>query len=181
MCCCQGRQETIGCTGKGIHINQSTLYNHNQSGPYRNSKIWKLPTGLVDQGEDIHLAARREVLEETGITSDFREVLCFRQMHNYALFGKSDLFFVCMLNARSTDIQRQEAEIADCMWMDPEEYFNQPFFLASEVFCRIHDTIRSAMKNNNKDRTLQPIKQEQLSLGYRPGQVSVFHSFTSNS
>ena len=70
-----------------------------KSGPLRGSGIWKLPTGLVEQGEDISAAAEREVLEETGIVAKFAGLLCFRHAHN-ALFGKSDLFFLCLLQPR---------------------------------------------------------------------------------
>ena len=52
-----------------------------KSGPLRGSGIWKLPTGLVEQGEDIATAAEREVLEETGVAARFVGVLCFRHAH----------------------------------------------------------------------------------------------------
>ncbi|KAL9320731.1 hypothetical protein ACSQ67_012570 [Phaseolus vulgaris] len=48
------------------------------SGLFQGTGIWKLPTGVVDQGEDICVAAVREVKEETGIDSEFVEVLAFR-------------------------------------------------------------------------------------------------------
>ena len=70
-----------------------------KSGPLRGSGIWKLPTGLVEQGEDIATAAEREVLEETGVAARFIGVLCFRHAHD-ALFGKSDLFFLCLLQPK---------------------------------------------------------------------------------
>lgn len=58
--------------------------------------IWKFPTGLAEAGEDVHIAAEREVLEETGIQAVFDSVLAIRQSHGLFL-GKSDLFFVCAL------------------------------------------------------------------------------------
>lgn len=36
-------------------------------GPLQGTGIWKLPTGLLDAGEDLGEGAEREVLEETGV------------------------------------------------------------------------------------------------------------------
>ncbi len=41
---------------------------HN-AGPLQGTKIWKLPTGLLDVGEDLGEGAEREVKEETGVTT----------------------------------------------------------------------------------------------------------------
>ncbi|XP_043813833.1 metal transporter Nramp5 isoform X4 [Manihot esculenta] len=37
-----------------------------KSGRFRGTGVWKIPTGVVDEGEDIFKAAMREVKEETG-------------------------------------------------------------------------------------------------------------------
>ena len=37
------------------------------SGNYNRHKPWSIPKGLPDQGEDLEAAARRELLEETGV------------------------------------------------------------------------------------------------------------------
>jgi hypothetical protein len=68
-------------------------------GPLRGRGIWKIPTGLLDAREDIQDGVIREVQEETGITATFERVVAFRHWHG-AMFGKSDMFFVCILRAR---------------------------------------------------------------------------------
>lgn len=85
---------------------------------------WKLPTGVVDEDEDIGMAAIREVKEETGIETEFVELLAFRQSHK-SFFGKSDLFFICMLKPLTFTINKQEAEIEEAKWMAMEEYASQ--------------------------------------------------------
>jgi ADP-ribose pyrophosphatase YjhB (NUDIX family) len=73
-----------------------------RTGPLRGKNVWKLPTGLVHAGEDLHTAAEREVEEETGVRARFAGVLAVRQAHGFA-FGKSDLFFLCALVAADDD------------------------------------------------------------------------------
>ena len=48
--------------------------------------IWKIPGGLADPGEDLADTAVREVLEETGVRSEFVCVASFREHHG-ASFG----------------------------------------------------------------------------------------------
>ncbi|XP_031106014.1 nudix hydrolase 2-like [Ipomoea triloba] len=102
-------------------------------GMFAGTGIWKMPTGVVEQGEDICAAAVREVQEETGIDTKFVELLTFRQSHK-SFFGKSDLFFVCMLRPLSFTIKKQDCEIKEAQWMGMEEYASQPFVQEREIF-----------------------------------------------
>ncbi|XP_072069779.1 nudix hydrolase 2 isoform X5 [Arachis hypogaea] len=108
------------------------------SGHFRGSGVWKFPTGVVDQEEDICVAAVREVKEETGVDSEFVEVLAFRQSHK-SFFDKSDLFFVCMMRPLSSDIQKQRLEIEASRWMPFEEYSAQPFVQKHDLLKYISD------------------------------------------
>jgi len=118
-----------------------------RSGQFKGTGVWKLPTGVVNEGEDINMAAMREVKEETGIDTKFVEVLAFRQSHK-SFFGKSDLFFVCMLRALSFDIQKQDLEIEEAKWMPFEEYAAQPFVQKHEMFTLIANVCLEKKKNN---------------------------------
>ncbi|XP_041004736.1 nudix hydrolase 2-like [Juglans microcarpa x Juglans regia] len=104
-----------------------------KNGKFKGKGLWKFPTGVVEEGEDICTAAIREVKEETGIETEFEEVLAFRQSHK-SFFRKSDLFFVCMLRPRSFDIQKQTLEIEAAQWMPFEDYAAQPFVRENEMF-----------------------------------------------
>ncbi|KAF5769385.1 putative hydrolase [Helianthus annuus] len=68
----------------------------------------KLPTGFIL--EEIFTGAIREVKEETGIDTEFLEVIAFRHAHNVA-FEKSDLFFICMLRPVSSEIKTDDLEV----------------------------------------------------------------------
>lgn len=51
-------------TGKMLAVRERT-------GPAAKAKLWKMPTGLTDPGEDIAVAAVRELREETGLDCVF--------------------------------------------------------------------------------------------------------------
>ncbi|KAK9786174.1 hypothetical protein WJX73_000075 [Symbiochloris irregularis] len=94
-------------------------------GPLRGKGVWKMPTGLVNAGEDLHEAAVREVLEETGVRSKFEAVLCARQSHGVGMGrDKSDLFFVCALRPEpgQRDLVPQESELAAAAWLPLQEF-----------------------------------------------------------
>ncbi|KAL8256515.1 hypothetical protein R6Q59_031582 [Mikania micrantha] len=86
--------------------------------------VWKISTGTVHQGEDICKGVVREVKEETGIDTEFVEVLAFSQEHN-VFFGKSEILFLCMMRPLSFEIHIQETEIEAAQWMPLEDYAAQ--------------------------------------------------------
>ncbi|KAI7737378.1 hypothetical protein M8C21_020325 [Ambrosia artemisiifolia] len=91
-------------------------------GPLRG--VWKISTGIIHQGEDITAGVVREVKEETGIDTEFVEVVAFSQEHN-VFFGKSEVLFLCMMRPQSFEIKIQETEIEAARWMPLEEYAAQ--------------------------------------------------------
>ncbi|CAL4967936.1 unnamed protein product [Urochloa decumbens] len=99
---------------------------------------WKLPTGFIHASEEIFTGAVREVKEETGIDTEFMELIAFRHAHNVA-FHKSDLFFICMLRPLSGDIRIDEAEIQAAKWMPLPEFMEQPFVQEDHMFRKISD------------------------------------------
>ncbi|KAL2969980.1 hypothetical protein AAZX31_15G113700 [Glycine max] len=134
----------VGVGSFVMNEKQEVLVVQENSGLFQGTGVWKFPTGVVDQGEDICVAAVREVKEETGVDSEFVEVLAFRQSHN-SFFEKSDLFFMCMLRPLSSDIQAQRLEILNAQWMPFEEYAAQPFIQKSELLKYINDTCLAKM------------------------------------
>lgn len=67
-------------------------------------------------GEDIPVAAMREVYEETNIMTEFKSIVAVRHTHGIA-FGCSDLYFIVELTPKSYVIKKCEKEIVDCKWM----------------------------------------------------------------
>ncbi|XP_061339777.1 nudix hydrolase 2-like isoform X2 [Gastrolobium bilobum] len=128
----------VGVGALVVNEKREVLVVQEKSGHFQGTGAWKFPTGVVDQGEDICVAAVREVKEETGVDSEFMEVLAFRQSH-MTFFEKSDLFFVCMLRPLSFDIQIQEIEIEAAQWMPFDEYAAQPIMEKYELLKYVND------------------------------------------
>lgn len=100
-----------------------------KSGPAARLGIWKLPTGLVDAGEELHEAAVREVKEETGVDVTFEHLGAFIMNHggNLAHANKSNIFFTVKCKATSSEISEQSGEIAEAKWFTQEEWHAMPF------------------------------------------------------
>ena len=105
-------------------------------------KYYKLPGGALLQGEHIVDGVKREILEETGIDTQFEGLVCFRHWHGYR-FAKSDIYFVCRLSPLNHKIVADEQEIQECLWMPVDEY------LSSEVVGIFNKRIVEAALNGS--------------------------------
>ncbi|KAH7437015.1 hypothetical protein KP509_05G052700 [Ceratopteris richardii] len=140
------------------------------TGPTKGSGNWKIPTGVVHQGEDVNEAAEREVKEETGVDAEFVEVLGVRQAHT-APFGKSDIFFLCLLRPKSKDVVKQDTEIEAVQWMPVEEYRSQEFNARSELMKRFADIITALSKGQYTG-----FRAERLRMGSQPPGAFFYHN-----
>lgn len=62
--------------------------------------------------------AVREVLEETGVRSEFLSLLSVRQQHDHpGAFGASDLYLICRLRPLSYRIDFCTEECVRCDWL----------------------------------------------------------------
>ena len=167
-------QVGVGCVV--VSPDNKLLLVQERNGPLKGTGVWKLPTGLLEAGEDIPEAACREVLEETGVHTEFVSLLCFRQAHGVQ-FGKSDLFFVCVLRPTSFDINHQVSEITACEWLEPEAFFDQAFFKGSALFTEINRLIQEEIKGEGKEEggtQSSSFRRRTYELGWRPGQHTLY-------
>ena len=147
-------------------------------------KIWKLPGGQVDGQEYVHEAVVREVKEETGVDAEFVSVLACRELKGFR-FGATDLYFVCLLRATSTQLRPQLEEVEDVRWWDIEEYLRADssktptYMLIKEMLATVHAQMAGPQ------RSLEAIGREgygllqrrfSLKLGERSVENSLYYS-----
>ncbi|KAK9080702.1 hypothetical protein SSX86_000460 [Deinandra increscens subsp. villosa] len=173
----------VGVGAIVLNDKREILVVQEKNGILRGTGIWKIPTGIVEEGEDISVGVNREVKEETGvrfnhmvyyclkwqgrrsnglgnifylIDTEFVEVLAFRQWHK-AFFQKSDLFFVCMMRPLSFDIQIQELEIEAAQWMPLEEFAAQPSAQKESLMRYIYELCIAKVDKDYSGFSPQPV------------------------
>nr|AFK40129.1 unknown [Lotus japonicus] len=128
----------VGVGGFVINDNNEVLVVQEKHCSPSNLGLWKMPTGFIHEAEEIYAGVVREVKEETGIETEFIEVIAFRHAHNVA-FEKSDLFFICMLRPLSSKIIIDDHEIEAAKWMPLVEFVKQPLIQEDSMFKKIVD------------------------------------------
>ncbi|XVE87625.1 hypothetical protein DITRI_Ditri19aG0002800 [Diplodiscus trichospermus] len=115
----------VGIGAFVMNEKREVLVVQENTGRFRGTGVWKFPTGVVNEGEDLCAAAVREVKEETAVSYKYSNHIHIQSHKSF--FEKSDIFFMCLLEPLSFEIQKQESEIEAAKWMPVEEYAAQPF------------------------------------------------------
>lgn len=171
-----GPTHQVGVGALVLNRKGQMLVVQERTGPASKYQLWKLPTGLLDPGEDIGTAAQRELLEETGLRGTIERILCFRQAHASGDRG-SDLFFICLMRLQNDNecddddalvLTPQEDEIAAVQWMDMDEFCEQEHWQRSPVYLELNEAMRRAVR----ERT--GLEQHVLDVGFRPGTNAIY-------
>lgn len=85
-----------------------------------NGRYWSFPKGHIEDGENEHQTAIREIKEETGLDVVIEKG--FREISEYCPFGKIRKRVVFFLAQAFTDnVKIQEEEIDSYIWVDLQQ------------------------------------------------------------
>ncbi len=89
--------------------------------------MWLIPGGLVDRGETLQEAIKREIFEETGVQVQPSGIVGIRSMVR-AGDKITDLYciFICDVVTSPEKLARDDLEVADVRWMPLDELSTNP-------------------------------------------------------
>lgn len=73
----------VGVGGLVLNKDRTKLLCIQEKNSITGRPFWKIPGGLVEAGESIEDAVKREVWEETGVKTNFVSILGFRELLKY--------------------------------------------------------------------------------------------------
>jgi nucleoside triphosphatase len=91
------------------------------------SRKWKdlftIPGGHVELGETLEEALKREIKEETGLEiKPIRFLLLQEAIYSHEFYKRKHFIFLDYLcEAQTTDVEVDEDEIQDFVWVDPRK------------------------------------------------------------
>ncbi len=92
----------------------------------KHGKVWGLPKGLVEKGENLARTAHREVKEETGLDGKIIKNLghieyFFTFKHEEELTRVFKIVYFFLMEYTGGDVSDHDDEVVDCRWFPLDE------------------------------------------------------------
>lgn len=127
--------------------------------------FWKVPTGLVNAGEEMKDGCVREMKEETGLEVEYVATVGFRELPR-GLHGKGNLFFMCVCKLVGPPaITVQESELAAAAWMPIEQVLALPYYAGVGAYSEL---MRASLAAAKSDSQAAGLKRLRLTVGHDP-------------
>ena len=140
---------TIGVGGVVINESNEILLVRDRIHTARS--IYKLPGGMLEEGDTLEDGVEREVWEETGIKAKVIKMVSVLNSHPYR-FNKSNMYIVFQLEALSSEIEIIDThEIEKALWMPLDIFFahvEMSDFQKDLVNATLKENGLSLMQNN---------------------------------
>ena len=90
---------------------------------HTSSSIYKIPGGMLEEGNSLQEGVQREVWEETGIKTKFIKMVSLLNAHPF-MFNKSNMYLIFKLEPLTLEINIIDTdEIEKAFWMPLDEFF----------------------------------------------------------
>ena len=90
---------------------------------HMSSSIYKIPGGMLEEGNSLQEGVQREVWEETGIKTKFIKMISLLNAHPF-MFNKSNMYLVFKLEPLTLEINIIDTEeIEKAFWMPLDDFF----------------------------------------------------------
>jgi ADP-ribose pyrophosphatase YjhB (NUDIX family) len=114
--------------------------------------MWSLPAGFVNEAETVEMAAKREVLEETGIEVDVKGLIGFRSGVIHDEISDNMAIFFSKPITTGQAAYPQEMEIEETAWLTPEQLMASPLtssMLLEMAAARVDKTMLPVINGTN--------------------------------
>lgn len=125
-------------------------------------KYYELPRGFVENGEDVKVGALRELLEETGMTTDLIEHLGFIQPDSGIMNNPVPVYQV-LVKAKDDYIHYDDADKDNCKILRRDMYHIDKYIDEGKIVCGF--TQSALMKKICRDNLLTNHKGERVGVG----------------
>lgn len=108
---------------------------------------WSLPAGFVNPGETVDEAVKREVLEETGVVCEVKDLLGIRTGVIENDISDNMLIFAC--KPLTEVIKIQEKELLDVQWLAPDQLLkdNATSMIVRQLIERKDTRVKTVLEN----------------------------------
>lgn len=121
----------------------------------KEGRVWCLPKGHVEKGENIARTAHREVKEETGLDGKIIQLL--DNIHYFYVSKKGEsatrifkIVYFFLMEYTGGDVKDHDAEVHDCRWFPLDEAIEKVEYRdEKEILLKVNGILKEKMSSHS--------------------------------